>query len=119
MAGAAVNAGVNALPYIVGIRGEAEAPSARLDSPTVNLGSHPLAAAAQQETARLAQIKETGTAAGLDLPQGGTPARQAQAAATNRPVINAMARDELNLPPDAPLTPQLLDKARATYASPA
>jgi hypothetical protein len=116
--GAAVNTGVNAIPMVVP-RG-APGAGARLDGPTVDLGGpHPLAAAAKAETARLAQIKDTGAGAGLDLPEGGTPARHAQAATNNRPVVNAMARDELNLPPNAPLTPNLLNKARETYASPA
>lgn len=80
--------------------------------------SHPLAGAAEDETARIAQMHASGTAAGLDLPQGATPARAAQASATNQPLANSLVRQELRLPDNAPLTPQLLTKARATYASP-
>lgn len=81
--------------------------------------AHPLAADAQAEVERLGQIKQTGLNSGLDLPEGGTAARHAQAAVNNQPVANAMARTELQLPTNAPLTPQLLAKARQQYASPA
>jgi len=80
---------------------------------------HPLAAAAEAETGRLAQIRSTGQQAGLVLPEGGTAAQHAKAAATNQPIANSMTRQELNLPAEAPLTPQLLSKARETFASPA
>lgn len=80
---------------------------------------HPLAEAAKQEGARLEGIKQRATAAGFDLPEGGSGARHAKAAITNQPLANEAARQELMLPDDAPLTPQLLDKARSHYASPA
>lgn len=80
---------------------------------------HPLAEAAKQEGARLEGMRQRATAAGFDLPEGGTGARHAKAAAVNQPLANEATRQELMLPDEAPLTPQLLDKARSHYASPA
>ena len=80
---------------------------------------HPLAEAANQEGARLQGMKQQATAAGFDLPEGGSGARHAEAAATNQPLANEATRQELMLPKEASLTPQLLDKARSHYASPA
>lgn len=99
--------------------GAAQAVSGLKETPAPVAEDHPLAGAAQAENARLAKIKAQGEQAGLELPEGGTPAQHAKAAVTNQPIANAMAREELDLPKDAPLTPQLLGKARETYASPA
>lgn len=80
---------------------------------------HPLAGAAEAETQRIAGLKSQAESAGLDLPEGGTAARHGDAAATNQPIANDLTRQELALPKDAPLTADMLDKARAQYASPA
>jgi hypothetical protein len=80
---------------------------------------HPLSQAAQAESERLGGFKSRGEDLGLDLPEGGTDARHAKAATNNRPVANAAVRNELQLPQNAPLSPQLLDAARTQYASPA
>lgn len=97
------------------IRGEA--PGAPEVAPPS--AEHPLAQAAAAEDQRLTQIKQAGQQAGLQLPEGGTPAAHAAAAATNQPISNAMTREEIGLPPGARITPPLLDKARATYGAPA
>lgn len=83
---------------------------------------HPLAAAAQSETQRLADIKTRGEAAGLQLPEGGSTAQHAEAAVNNQPVANSVVRNELGLPDNAPLTigPKgMLATGRKTYAGPA
>lgn len=80
---------------------------------------HPLASAAEGEQSRLGEIRSRAEAAGFDLPEGGTAARHEAAAVNNRPLVNATARDELDLPKNAPLTPEMLAKGRAANASPA
>jgi hypothetical protein len=138
IAGKGVELGLNAFPAIAQPVGEAVREAGPLtlgllakgsnesaiepaiedaDTPTTVL--HPLAGAAAEETQRLAALRARGEEAGLTLPEGGTPAQHAAAAVNNRPVYNSMVREELQLPENAPLTPQMLDKARATYASPA
>lgn len=79
----------------------------------------PLSSAAEAESSRLAGLKANAEQNGFDLPEGGTAERHAAAAANNQPLVNAAVRDELDLPKNAPLTPQMLAKARATNASPA
>lgn len=115
MTAGTANAVITGAPWLLGLRASGGAPevTGAASEP------HPLAAAAEAETARLGQIKAAGEKAGLDLPEGGTPARHAQAAGTNQPLANSMTRQELQLPPQAPLIPPMLDKARAAYASPA
>jgi hypothetical protein len=80
---------------------------------------HPLSDAAQAENERLGAIHERGEDLGLDLPEGGTASRHAQAAATNQPIVNAAVREELQLPQNAPMTPQMLQAARNQYTAPA
>lgn len=79
---------------------------------------HPLAGAAEAETKRLADIKTRAQSSGFDLPEGGTAERHAAASATNTPLVNAAARTELDLPKDAPLTPNMLAKGRTAFGSP-
>jgi hypothetical protein len=80
---------------------------------------HPLTAAAEAENERLGSIQDRGEQLGLDLPEGGTQARHAAAAATNQPIANAAIREELNLPENSPLSPQMLQAARDQYTGPA
>ncbi len=80
---------------------------------------HPLSESAEMESGRLADIKDRAQQSGFDLPESGSAERHATAAQTNTPLVNASVRDELNLPQNAPLTPQMLTAARAKLASPA
>lgn len=106
------NVAASIAPFGAAGKGEEVAESA------VN-AAHPLAQAAEQEGERIAALKSVGEARGLDLPIGGSQARHAQAAANNQPIVNAMGREDLRLPPNAPLTPQMLAKGREVYGSPA
>lgn len=91
----------------------------KLESGAAIEQGHPLTQAAQTESERLGGFKNRGKDLGLDLPEGGTDARHAAAATNNRPAVNATIRDELQLPKNAPLSPQLLDAARTQYSAPA
>ena len=93
--------------------------TAAAPDPTAIQTGHPLTALAQGEAQRLTQIHDRGVAAGLDLPEGGTPARLAQAASNNQPVTDALIRQQLNLPANAPLTPKLIQGAREQFQNPA
>ena len=80
---------------------------------------HPLTDIAEGERARLGDIRARAESSGFDLPDGGTAERHATAATNNRPLVNAAARDELGLPKNADLTPNLLDKVRTAKVTPA
>lgn len=80
---------------------------------------HPLTGAAQAEESRLTALKQSAEESGYDLPEGGTAARHARAAQNNTPLVNADVRTDLNLPKNAPLTPNMLADARRVNASPA
>jgi hypothetical protein len=100
------------LPAARGWRGELGAAGA------VEEG-HPLTAAAQAESSRIGGFTARGQKLGMDLPEGGTAERHAEAAVTNRPIVNSTIRNELQLPANAPLSPQMLDSARTQYSAPA
>lgn len=80
---------------------------------------HPLTDVSTAERVRLQGIHDQGVSAGLDLPEGGSAERHAQAAANNQPLANVLSRDYLKLPENAPLSPALLQKARDHYMDPA
>lgn len=91
----------------------------KLEPATTIESGHPLSAPAEAESARLSGFKSRGEQLGLDLPESGTEARYAEAAMNNRPVVNAAIRSELQLPKNAPLSPQMLEAARNQYTAPA
>ena len=72
---------------------------------------HPLSEAAQGEADRLDQIRARGEAAGLEIAPR-NPSAQVQ-------IVNAIGRDELKLPANAPLTDKMIDIAERHYVSPA
>lgn len=80
---------------------------------------HPLSGAAEEESGRLADMKSRAEDAGFDLPEGGTAERHANASVNNRPLVNDAAREELDLPKNAPLTPNMMERARQANVRPA
>ena len=80
---------------------------------------HALTEAAKTEATRLGGFKQRAEQIGLKLPEGGTPDEHSVAALGNRPLVNDVARQDLRLPKNSPLTPDMMDAARDTYVSPA
>jgi hypothetical protein len=95
-----------------GAGGGTSAPESYAEAPVTEADFNPLSGAAEIERQRLMDIRARGTAAGLDMPEGGTPARFAQASATNTPIANTIIRRNFGLPDDAPLTPEMLEAVR-------
>lgn len=112
-----VSTGLRILPDAVaaylGLRhGSASSEPATMAEPEVTANApHPLAEVAESEASRLASAREAGVQAGLDLPDRVT-APQVRAS-------NNMVAQELNLPPDKPITQGVLSAARKEFGSPA
>lgn len=79
--------------------------------PGVEPEVHPLQEAADAEQARLAKMDEVFKSQGIELPDKNVSPTQG--------VANRMAREDLGLPRDAPLTPQMLREGNKQYVSPA
>lgn len=82
---------------------------------------HPLAAATKAETQRITGFKARADQLGLDLPETGSRDRLAQASSTNTPVVSDIVRNDLQLHPQSPVTPNMLERkggAFDTYVTP-
>lgn len=79
---------------------------------------HPLSEAAEAESKRLGSMKAAAEERGYSLPEGGPREVHADAARTNTPLVNADSRAELNLPKNAPMTPQMLEAGRQKFGAP-
>ena len=98
---------------VLGFRGGR--PGATADSATeaaaTSNAPHPLQGVADAETARMRASVQAGREAGIDLPE--------RTLSPNQQGANAIVQRDLNLPPNSPITPAVLDAARQKFGAPA
>lgn len=119
----------NASPYVAAALGELpelgkDVAQAELSGPALahsagELSSEVPSFAEEEaaETERLADIHARAESQGFDIPETASPERLAKASSTNQGLADNTIRQNFNLSPQAPLTPEMMDGWRSRFAA--